>query len=214
VTSADARAATGTETSPDQPGAADNPGAQVGREVRARRLAAKLSVAELARRAGVSAPFVSQLESGRSSVSLGTLYRIASALGCTANALLGSGPFRPHMTRAGDGPRLAASGGQHPQQPRLLSRTGPGTLIEAYHYVIRPDDDTQDWFLHDGEDFVYVIRGTVLVEFDDGSEVELAAGDSLHHDGARAHRWLLRGRETAEVLISVAVPPVGEFTQP
>jgi transcriptional regulator with XRE-family HTH domain len=192
----------------------DNPGTQVGQEVRARRRAAKMSIAELARRAQVSAPFVSQLESGRSSLSLVTLYRIATALSCSANALLGSAPSRPHVTRAGDGPRLPASGGSHPQQPRLLSRTGPGVMIEAYHYLIQPDDDAQEWFEHDGEDFVYVIRGTVVVEFGDGTEVELSAGDSLHHGGTPAHRWALRQPEPAEVIISVASSPAAEFTQP
>lgn len=45
----------------------------VGREVKRRRLAAGMSIAELAQRADVSAPFVSQLETGRTSMSIPTL---------------------------------------------------------------------------------------------------------------------------------------------
>ena len=79
-------------------------------------------------------------------------------------------------------------------------------LLRAYHYEIAPDHDEQDWFEHDGEDLVYVVRGAIAIEFDDGHTVELSAGDSLHHDGAAPHRWLLRDDDGAEVLIVVGSP--------
>jgi transcriptional regulator with XRE-family HTH domain len=193
-------------TTPSPP-AADDPASRVGLEVRARRTAAGMSIAELARRAEVSAPFVSQLESGRSSMSIPTLYRIATALGCTANALLGTSNPKPHVTRAGTRPQLEASNGQHAPQTRRLSRTGEGVILESYHSIIEPHDDEQDWFEHRGEDFVYVISGAIAIEFEDGSEVELAAGDSLHHLGTVGHRWIPRGDGPAEVLC--VVTPMG-----
>ena len=181
-----------------------DPAEFIGVEVRARRTAAGISIAELARRSGVSAAFVSQVEAGRSSMSIPTLYRVASALGCTANTLLGSSESRPHVTRAGAGPRLSAGSGEHAQLTRLLSRTGDDVRLESYHYLIDLNDDEQEWFQHGGEDFVYVIAGTLAVEFDDGSEIELSSGDSLHHVGTIGHRWVLRGEVPAEVLCVVA----------
>ncbi len=179
----------------------------VGTEVRSRRVAAGLSIAEVARRADVSAPFISQVETGRTSMSIPTLYRVAAALGCTPNALLGGATEpRSHVTRAGDGIRLQASAGSHSQKPRLISRTGDDVLLQAYHYVIQPADDPQEWFEHPGEDVVYVIRGSIAIEFGDGSLVALGAADSLHHDGATPHRWVLQGDEPAEVVIVVGDP--------
>lgn len=188
---------TGTNTEAD-------PTAQLGAEVRARRRVADLSIAELARRADVSAAFISQVEAGQSSMSIPTLYRVATALDCTANALLGDSAPHTYVTRAGSGPQLAASSGEHAQSTRLLTRTGEEVMLESYHYVIDPADDEQEWFHHGGEDFVYVIRGRIVVEFDDGSSVELGAGDSLHHQGLIGHRWLLDGDAPAEVLCVVA----------
>jgi len=184
----------------------DEPGALVGAAVRARRTAAGLSVAELARRAEVSGPFVSQLEGGRSSVSIPVLYRLASALGCAANDLLP--PVRgPRLaTRSGEGPRYRVSdddGGRPPQRSRLLTRTGEGVLLEAHHYVVDPGDAEQGWFAQPGEVFVHVLRGALAVEFSDGSSTELGAGDSLHHEGEVPHRWVLRGDETVEALAVV-----------
>lgn len=192
-------------TTPREPHLAEpDPGEFLGTEIRARRRARDLSIAELARRSGVSAPFISQVEAGRSSMSIGTLYRVATALECTANALLGSSAPRTHVTRAGAGPKLAAGLGEHAQLTRLLTRTGEDVLLESYHYVIDAEDDDQEWFHHGGEDFVYVIRGQILVEFDDGSTVDLEPGDSLHHGGTVGHRWLHRGVDPAEVLCIVA----------
>ncbi len=187
--------------------ATGDPTENLGAEIRQRRLTAELSIAELARRSDVSAPFISQVEAGRSSMSIPTLYRVASALGCTANALLGKSSAHTHITRAGTGPTMAATSGDRAQSTRLLTRTGDDAILESYHYVIDPEDDEQEWFHHGGEDFVYVISGQISIEFDDGSSVDLSAGDSLHHEGAVGHRWILLGDAPAEVLCVVAQTP-------
>jgi quercetin dioxygenase-like cupin family protein len=93
------------------------------------------------------------------------------------------------------------------QRPRVLSRHGDGVLLQAFHYTISDADDEQDWFAHEGEDFVYVITGNVAIEFQGRDSTELAPGDSMHHDGDVPHRWRLIGSESAEVLIVVSIPP-------
>jgi transcriptional regulator with XRE-family HTH domain len=190
----------------------EDPSALVGVAVRARRTAAGLSVAELARRAGVSGPFVSQLEGGRSSVSIPVLYRLAAALDCAANDLLPPSGEQRRLTRAGDGPRLRAGSDSvtgPAQRPRLLTRTGEGVLLEAHHYVMAPGDAGQEWFAQAGEVFVHVLSGAITVEFADGARIDVGAGDSLHHEGEVPHRWVLRGNAPAEVLV-VLTAAVGD----
>ena len=142
-------------------------------------------------------------------MSIATLYRVAAALGCTANSLLGpdtaldapaDGAARALVTRAGGDLRFPAGAGEHTKRARLLSRTGGGVALEAYHYVMQPGDPEQEWFQHGGEDFVFVIAGTVVIEFGDGATVILGPGDSLHHDGTVPHRWALDADAPAEVL--------------
>ncbi|MDE2754046.1 MAG: helix-turn-helix domain-containing protein [Gemmatimonadota bacterium] len=62
--------------------------AEIGARVREFRVNAGLSGVKLAEAAGVSQPFLSQLESGQSSVAIATLYRIAKALGVQPSDLL------------------------------------------------------------------------------------------------------------------------------
>ena len=197
--------------SPDAsaPKAGDDVHVHVGAEVRAQRVAQGLSVAELARRSDVSRPFISQLESGRNSISLPTLYRVAAALNCSPNVLLGVSDAKQHFVGVDEGQRIAATEGDHAAQVRVLSRSGPGVALEAYHYTIRPDDDEQAWYQHPGEDFVYVLAGSLEIEFGDGGKKSMNAGESLHHDGTSPHRWRLAGEATAEILIVVSEGRVG-----
>lgn len=81
----------------------------VGPGIRRRRRGLELTLAEVARRAGVSVPFLSQVENGRSRPSMGSLQRIADALDTTAVELLASAePPRPvDVVRAAEKPAMA-----------------------------------------------------------------------------------------------------------
>jgi quercetin dioxygenase-like cupin family protein len=46
----------------------------------------------------------------------------------------------------------------------------------------------QEYFVHDGEEFLYVVQGTVEVDVEGDLSV-LAAGDSLYYQGGLRHRW-------------------------
>ena len=61
---------------------------QLGMRLRDARHSAKLSLRELARRVDVSASLVSQVELGRTSPSVGTLYALVSALGLSLDAVM------------------------------------------------------------------------------------------------------------------------------
>src|SRR3984885_711240 len=82
----------------------------VGRRVREERLRQQIGVRELARRVGVSASLISQVELGKASPSVGTLYPIVNELGLSLDELLLGSPDRrrrPGATKS-DGPRHRA----------------------------------------------------------------------------------------------------------
>lgn len=64
----------------------------IGSRVREQRLRQKIGLRELARRVGVSASLVSQVELGKASPSVGTLYAIVNELGLSLDELF----FQPH----------------------------------------------------------------------------------------------------------------------
>ena len=73
---------------PAQPSGPGAPLLGVGQQLRRARLAAGVSVREMARRVDVSPSFISQVELGRTMPSVGTLYAIASELGVSLDGLM------------------------------------------------------------------------------------------------------------------------------
>ncbi len=177
--------------------------------VRARRLAAGLTMRELAARAGMSQPFLSNLENSRAMPSLTTLYKIANALGVSPREFLPEERTSVTLTRRGEGAEGPVSDDAGSALARVVAGA-PGRLIEAHTYVADPGDDLGDWFDHDGEDLLYVVRGGLMVELGDGQRLELDAGDVLWHDATLPHRWSVRGAETLELLLVHARPTAAD----
>jgi transcriptional regulator with XRE-family HTH domain len=176
----------------------------VGQALKAARNAKGLSMGDLARRSGVSQPFISQLERGLFSPSLSTLYRMAAVLDLPPSALLASGPNGEiKLVRAGHGARLVMSDEPHSPSARMLSRSGE-TGIEAFEYEIDADAEMTEWFAHSGEEFMFVVTGALTVEVDPDPPVTLRKGDSLHFDAESKHRWIAHGKRSAKIVLIVA----------
>jgi transcriptional regulator with XRE-family HTH domain len=91
----------------------------VGSRVREERLRQKIGVRELARRVGVSASLISQVELGKASPSVGTLYAIVNELGLSLDEL---------FFRHSNGSRCGRGGGPTDgdvPEPRFASEAAP-----------------------------------------------------------------------------------------
>jgi uncharacterized cupin superfamily protein len=61
-------------------------------------------------------------------------------------------------------------------------------------------DGPDDFARHPGEEFVYVLSGSMDVHFDGGKVVRLARGDSLYFDSRIGHAYVSVGRQMAKVI--------------
>ncbi|WP_369214047.1 helix-turn-helix domain-containing protein [Streptomyces flavofungini] len=164
----------------------------VGPAIRRRRRALELTLAAVAERAGVSAPFLSQVENGRSRPSMGSLQRIADALDTTAVRLLAaSQPPRPVDVVRGDS---AAVSRVRPlvrgrQQLHALEFTGEHDWSRIYR--------------HRNDELLYVADGSAEVEVD-GAAHTLGRGDTLYCAAERPHRWRPLAKGTRVLIVAVA----------
>jgi transcriptional regulator with XRE-family HTH domain len=177
----------------EQPGADDDVAdvllTGIAATVRAKRLAAGLSMRALAAKAGMSQPFLSNLENGRAMPSIATLYKIATALGVSArDFLVADEPATISVVRAGEGP-LSPVGDEPTSTRSRLVAGGPGRVLEAHVFDVADGETLGSWFEHDGEDLLTIQEGRLLVEFADGQRHELGPGDTLWHVSTIAHRW-------------------------
>ncbi|WP_280266832.1 cupin domain-containing protein [Nocardia wallacei] len=56
---------------------------------------------------------------------------------------------------------------------------------------------------HDNDELIYVVRGTITVAAD-GSEIELATGDTYYCAAGTKHRWWAHTDDTITLLLAVA----------
>jgi transcriptional regulator with XRE-family HTH domain len=117
----------------------------LGARLREERQKAGMSLRELARRLGVSPSFVSQIENGKSSPSVATLYSIAQVLGTSIDSLFGHEATTEATARATARATTRAAGGP---AATVVSRSALGSPADGFPStrqrsrlsVTRPED--------------------------------------------------------------------------
>jgi transcriptional regulator with XRE-family HTH domain len=176
--------------------------AAIGATIRGLRRKQGLSLRDLAQLTGFSIGFLSLVERGQSSISLTSLHTVGKALGVEMSAFFPAPrekpepPALPHVTRlSGDG-RLSTDSAH---TYKLLGARGFNSTLEPVHVTIAPCDDSRDAYAHEGEEFVYVLSGR-LVLIVDGVEYRLGAGESIHYQSTIPHTVRNETSEPAEAL--------------
>jgi transcriptional regulator with XRE-family HTH domain len=109
---------------------------ELGRRLRARRSSLGRTLASVAMQAGLSVPYVANLENGRGNPTLSSLHRLAGALGITLSDLLA------HAGTASPGPALPGSlaafsqGARFRQEVRRLAAEEKVTPAEVRHRLL------------------------------------------------------------------------------
>ena len=177
------------------------------RELRAER---GWSLAEVSHRSGLSVSFLSSVERGTSSISVGNLFKLADAYGTTVPGL---GPDRPpgprSMVHPGDRRQFVAASGRVLIEDLIAS---PGAL-EAQRIEVQPGGGSGEAYTHPGEEFIYVLDGCLGFLIDEAEEYRLGEGDSLCFRSERSHRWWNDG-DTAAIVLWINVPLVGSLDNP
>lgn len=177
----------------DKSASATDTGPTVGQKIRKRRRAIDKTLQQVAGEVGLSIGFLSQIERGVSTPSLSSLCNIAEALGTTIDAFV-KAPHRSGVVTR-DGERELFSLGDPRRTYELMGRGFDGAKLNAC-LVHRPPGHVSEVMHNAGEEFVYVLEGTVLYEVE-GERHILKRGDSIHFQSDHPHRSATLGDETA-----------------
>lgn len=181
----------------------------IGDRLREERVRAGLSQRELARRLGLSASLISQLESGMSKPSVGTLYAIVSELNVSLDRLIrgdeytepvrpvSAEPDRP-VVRPGDRQTIELASGVRWEELTAEGEEGVDFLLATYDVG---GSSTPDMSLmrHHGREYGYVVSGKLSVKIG-FQEYDLAPGDSIAFDSTTPHRLFNRGDEPVQAI--------------
>lgn len=194
--------------------------ARLGHALRAIRARMGLTLAETGARTGIATSTLSKVENGQLSLTYDKLVQLSEGLEIDISAF-----FDPIPTN-GEDPAA------QPTARRSITRRGEGLLVETpdydYRYLCadlsrkgmvpilitiraRSTEKLSAFSSHSGEEFIYVLRGSIEVHTEFYAPIVLATGDSIYIDSRMRHASLSTGRHSAIVLNICWSPSAGHF---
>lgn len=167
---------------------------KLGGRVKQLREAREMTVEQLAERSQCHAGLLLRIEAGELVPSLAPLMNIARALGLRLGTLLDDEPHDgPVLVRAGQSPNVIRFSGNDPMATRsnlVFQAMGAGKQdrhMEPFLIDVQPSGaESLPASSHEGEEFVYVLDGTLQISYGD-KVYHLEAGDSLYYDSVVPH---------------------------
>ncbi len=177
------------------------PSSPFGPRLRALRQSRGLTLPALAIAAGITKGYLSKIEHSAQPPTFSTLQALAAALGADVGELLqpreggsSSANIEIHKPDEADWQAAEKLGGYH-----FLP------LLRSYRnkylspFLMRVPRGTTAYFRHDGEEFLYVVKGEIEIEYERRRHA-LKAGGSAYLDSRRRHRFHNRGGTPAMLL--------------
>jgi transcriptional regulator with XRE-family HTH domain len=161
-----------------------------------------LTLAELGQRTGLDKGYLSRVERGQKSPSIAALLKIAEALGVQVGHLLGERTTADAVRVVRQSEQIRIHGDAAGSIVNVILPATEQRRINAFIVEVgsNPQEKGVD---HTGDEFIHVLRGTVLIRLRDRA-IELTAGDSVCFDGHLRHHMTRQGSALAEVLIVIA----------
>jgi quercetin dioxygenase-like cupin family protein/DNA-binding XRE family transcriptional regulator len=186
---------------------------RIGLRIRALRQKNSMGLVDLGLHVGLSASFLSQLETGRVVPTLRNLARIAMVFSKDLSYFFDPGPrtlFKVH--RKAERVRLPQSGVEDPMYFfESLGYLVPDRQLDPYLAEFQPlAGRSSRPHQHAGCEFLYVLKGRLSIEHGD-TFYELESGDSVYFDSSTTHSYSCLGDEPATVLIVTLQQPSQSF---
>lgn len=175
----------------------------LGQRVRELRKARKWTLEQAAQQAGLARSTLSKVENGQMSPTYEALKKLAVGLGITVPQLFTPSSKdqvngRLAVTRTGEGSAHITTTYEH----ELLADQLTKKQMLPYRARIRARsfDEFEGWIRHDGEEFLYVLTGTVRLFTEYYEPIDLKRGESAYYDASMGHNVISTSAEDATIL--------------
>lgn len=182
----------------------------LGGRIKALRKERGLSLAELAKSTGVSEATLSRVENDQTLVSAHHLYQLSKALGADITAFFEdasraiSNGIRS-ICRKGEGIPLTTA---RYEAQVLCTDIANKRMHPAINSVtIRTLEDAGGFSRHEGEEFLHVLDGRLILATEFYEPLLLEPGDSIYFDSHMGHAYLSADGSPAHILVIATVEP-------
>lgn len=161
----------------------------IGDRIRGLREGRRISFEELSHMTGFDVDLLKKIESGEIQPPLGTLVKLSKALDSAFARLISEvGDKLYSITRKNERKTVSRSTSTKGRKLYTYQSLAPevkGRHMEAL-FVKLEENPEQETSVHEGEEFIYVIRGTVVFKIDEDL-FELEPGDSVYYLSTTPH---------------------------
>ena len=177
---------------------------RIGERIRRLRLKKSMGLVELGKHTGLSASFLSQLETGRVVPTLRNLARIAMVFSKDLSHFFETEPsamFRIHRQK--DRVRLPQTGVEPPTYFfESLGYMVPDRQMDPYfaEFVPLTKEMEAKAHMHPGFEFLYMLEGELEIRHGDQTST-LDAGDAVYFDASTPHAYQCAGKQPASAII-------------
>jgi DNA-binding transcriptional MerR regulator/quercetin dioxygenase-like cupin family protein len=168
------------------------------RRLRQRR---NLSLSQVASATSVSVGFLSALERGQMSASIGTLRRIARYYRTNILSFFEPAKDNSKLVRPTERKVLETTKGV-----RMELLAWGNTAMEPHLFRIKPGGGSGESYTHEGEEFLHILRGKFEIWLNTDEHYRMKPGDSLYFQSSTPHRWCNPGK-TESWLLWINTPP-------
>lgn len=175
---------------------------ELAQRIKSIRLARKLTLDDVAKRAGMTRGWLSKVENFRVTPSLPALGEIAKALGVTVAQLVEGLDESPRLVIVHKNERKVVERDRSEGNTAVyesLAHKRANRAMDPFEITVPPKSGRRVALSHEGEEFLIVLSGGVNFEYD-GEVCTLAAGDSIYFDARVKHRLINPHAKPARVL--------------
>ncbi len=160
---------------------------------------------EVAGKTGISKATLSKLENGRTNLTFASVLKLSQGLNIPISTLTNtvddSVGRRRSITRSNEGAVFEADDAHW----QLLSNdlAGQDRMYVRATIQSRAFDEEAPWRKHPGQEFLFVLSGTLTLYSEAYQPLTLKPGDSIAFDSSMGHKYVAAGRGKVEVLMAV-----------
>lgn len=164
-----------------------------------------LSIAEVAEATGISRSFLSLVETGRSEITIGRLIRLVNEYHVHVGEFLEGLSSRGSTDLVRHGQRRHIRSAEEGLDVWLLAPDEQRSMLPML-VEFAPGGGLAEMGRHEGEEFVHVIEGELVVELEGRPPLLLGVGDTAWYAGNTGHE-LRNESESTTRAIAVMAPP-------
>ena len=177
---------------------------EIGVRVKNAREKRGLSIKDISQRTGIEVDILEQIESGSFAPPLGTVIKLAKSLEMKIGYFISGEEDKAYtIVRRHDRKVISRydskKGRQYGYEYFSLAPHKKDRHMEPFMVTLVPTGTDEERSAHDGQEFIYVLEGTMEVRLENEVHV-IEAGDAIYYDSTVPHLVKCRGDKPARIL--------------